>query len=133
MDSSSLAKRYLKEKGSDLIDEILQQADELCVSTIAYPEVLSALNRTLREKILSDQEYLQLKELLILEFLDMSLIDVDQNISLNTESILESSYIRGMDAIHVSCAKYAQVDLFISSDKRQLEAARLCGLVVRQI
>jgi len=43
-------------------------------------------------------------------------------------SILESNPIRAMDALHVVCALEWKAQLFVSSDKRQISAAKRAGL-----
>ena len=42
--------------------------------------------------------------------------------------ILESNPIRAMDALHVACALEWRAELFVSSDKRQITAAKKAGL-----
>ena len=42
--------------------------------------------------------------------------------------ILESTPIRAMDALHVACALEWKAELFVSSDKRQITAAKKAGL-----
>ena len=49
IDSSSLAKRYIQENGSDKLDDLLQHASALALSVILVPEIISGLNRRLRE------------------------------------------------------------------------------------
>ena len=49
VDSSALAKRYIQEPGSEELEIFLQRASELAFSIILLPEVISALNRRLRE------------------------------------------------------------------------------------
>ena len=56
VDSSAFAKRYVLEEGSDIIDELLQKAERLALSTILVPEIISGLNRRRREKVLSKSE-----------------------------------------------------------------------------
>ena len=133
IDSSSLAKRYLKETGSGRVDEILSLSDEIIVCSIAFPEVLCALNRALRNALLSHEEYEESKEFLKEDFLDMTIVPVDIDIALKTEPVLESSVIRAMDSLHVTSAVESEVDLFLSSDPRQLEAAGIAGLKVERV
>ena len=46
---------------------------------------------------------------------------------------LERNVLRGMDAIHIGCAVALKADVFISADKRQLEAAARSGLRVEAV
>jgi predicted nucleic acid-binding protein len=42
--------------------------------------------------------------------------------------IRESNPIRAMDALHVACVLEWRAELFVSSDKRQITAAKKAGL-----
>ena len=53
IDSSSIAKKYVQEEGSDKLDLLLANASELAFCAIMVPEIVSALNRRLRERVLS--------------------------------------------------------------------------------
>ena len=45
LDSSALVKRYVLEPGSDAMDRLLADHPYAATSRLAYPEILSALNR----------------------------------------------------------------------------------------
>jgi len=49
-DSSAFAKRFIEEAGSQKIEELCQKASEVGLSVICFPEIISALNRRLRER-----------------------------------------------------------------------------------
>ncbi len=53
VDSSSFAKRYIQEIGSDELESLLKDASELAFSVILVPEIISALIRRLIEHILN--------------------------------------------------------------------------------
>jgi predicted nucleic acid-binding protein len=57
VDSSSLAKRYVQEDGSEEMDSLLHHASELAFCIILVPEIISALNRRQRERILTITDY----------------------------------------------------------------------------
>ncbi len=48
-DTSAFVKRYVNEVGSEKVAEICKQADELALSIICFPEMISTLNRLIRE------------------------------------------------------------------------------------
>lgn len=48
--ASAFAKRYVEKNGSQQADELRQEATELSLNVICVPEIISALNRRLREK-----------------------------------------------------------------------------------
>ena len=64
-DSSAFAKRYIEEAGSQQVAEILQEASALGLSVICVPEVVSALNRRLREGFIDRENYEKAKVHLI--------------------------------------------------------------------
>ena len=57
VDSSSLAKRYIQEDGSEKMDNLLHHASELAICIILVPEIISALNRRRREQVLTVKDY----------------------------------------------------------------------------
>ena len=55
-DSSALVKRYIQESGTAKVNDLFVQTDQVFVSIIALPEVISALTRKRIEKKLSQAE-----------------------------------------------------------------------------
>lgn len=129
-DSSALAKRYIDEKGSNDVEQICLQTDVLCVSIICLPEIISALNRLRREKLLNKRQYEKTKESLIYDLEDADFYSLTPEVINHSIQLLEKYTLRAMDALHVACALVAQPDLFVSSDQRQLAAAKKAGLKI---
>jgi len=48
-DTSALLKRYIKESGSEVIDDTIDKAHEILVSALTHIEAISALRRLLSE------------------------------------------------------------------------------------
>ncbi|TLY55243.1 MAG: type II toxin-antitoxin system VapC family toxin, partial [Gammaproteobacteria bacterium] len=65
LDTSALAKRYIAEQGSDKVLRLCREAEQLAVSVICLPELISALNRLVRERRLSRPQYRMLKRTLL--------------------------------------------------------------------
>lgn len=128
IDSSSLAKRYIDESGSEKLQEFLEQSDEMGLSIVAVPEVLSALNRRRRENSISNSDYETAKSQLLTDLPDVEIIDVSADVISTTIGILEKSAVRTLDAIHIASAVRWKADIFISSDIRQLQAAETAGI-----
>ncbi len=49
IDTSSLIKRYITEIGSDIIDSLFNDENEICISPVTAIEMRSALGRKLRD------------------------------------------------------------------------------------
>ena len=128
LDSSSFAKRFIKEKGSEAIDDILAKASALGLSVICVPEVISALNRKAREKTLSTYDYALAKQRLSDDISDADIVQLTPGVISRATTLLESNPLRAMDALHVACAIEWRADIFISSDRIQIQAAKKARL-----
>ena len=132
-DSSSFAKRFVQEEGSERVDLICREAKTLGLSVICFPEIVSALNRKLREKHLNRQSYVKIKHQLAEDIRDIQVVNLLPAVIEQSILLLESNVLRSLDALHVACAMEWQTDLFVSSDTRQIRAAGNAGLRIKYI
>ena len=132
-DSSAFAKRYVREAGTQAVLAWCDRATEICLSAIALPEIISALCRLQREGKLTPQQYRQIKSLLLADVEDIAISDVTATVIQHAFNCLENHVLRGMDAIHIASALALQVDVFVSADVRQCEAAANAGLAVDRL
>lgn len=130
-DSSAFAKRYVEEPGSQDVDTLCMAATELALSVICIPEMISALNRRVREGILSNRQYKAAKKSMSEDVHDIAIVNLTPGVLSRCTAILEASPVRAMDALHIACAVAWGADLFVSADKRQVPAARKVGLRTR--
>ncbi len=128
VDSSSFAKRYVQEIGSDELGRFLEDASELAFSVVLVPEIISGLNRLLRERILTAVDYRAIKNRLLDDVGDATVLQITPSVVSRSVKLLEKNTLRAMDALHVACALEWRADLFITSDKKQFVAARNSGL-----
>jgi len=133
LDSSSFAKRFVDEVGSDKVETTCAEATELGLSVLCVPEIVSALNRRLRERSLTRSQYVSAKRRLIEDVQDADIINLTTAVVTSSINILEASAVRTLDALHIACALEWDADLFVSSDKQQLAAAKRAGLKARKI
>lgn len=133
LDSSALAKRYVQERGSDRVEEILSSASSLGVSVICISEVVSALCRRRREGKLSQQQYLKAKQALFEDIEDASIVNVTDDVVARAVELLERWPVRSSDSLHVASAAEWSAELFVSADERQCAAARAYGLQVEEL
>lgn len=133
LDSSALAKRYIQEKGSDKVIAVCQEADELGISIICYPEIISALNRLKTEKKINKSQYLSAKLNVANDLRDTSICNITEGVVAQVVFLLEENTLRAMDAFHIAAALEWKSDIFVSADKQQLKAAKKAGLKVMEI
>lgn len=132
-DSSAFVKRYVREPGTNAVLDWCDRATEIGLSAIALPEIVSAFCRLRREARIDDGQYRQLKHLLLADIEDAAICDLSPAVLAQTLASLEVAPLRGMDAIHIGSARVLQVDVFVSADQRQIDAARLAGLRVETV
>ena len=128
VDSSSFAKRYVQEVGSDELDRFLESASELAFCVVLVPEIISGLNRRLRERILTIADYRAVKKRLLDDVRDATVLQITPSVISRSVKLLESNVLRSLDALHVACALEWRADLFLTSDRRQFVAASNTGL-----
>ena len=132
-DSSAFAKRFIEEPGSDEVEKICQKTESIGLSSLCLPEILSALNRRVREKSISRKSYFIIKKRLLEEIEDADLINVIPEIIARSILLLEKNKLRTIDAVHLASAIIWETDLFISADQRQIAVAKKSGLNVKII
>lgn len=131
-DTSAFVKRYVEETGTEKVIEICDQAEQLVLCVICLPEMISTLNRLVREGKLQGDDYQKLRDLILKEIEDAEICYLTPEVVTQTIRCLENNVLRAMDALHLGCALVVEPDLFVSSDLRQIEAAKREGLQVMQ-
>ena len=132
-DTSALIKRYFNEPGSGQVNGLLTEADDIAVSIICLPEMISTLQRLVREKKISRELYAILKAEILKDIEDMEVVTLDPLVIGRSVECLENSAVRAIDALHVACSLVVEAELFISADLDQLKAAKQAGLKVTSI
>lgn len=127
-DSSAFAKRFIEESGSDKVENCCRKATALGLSVICVPEIISALNRRHREKTLSQGHYATAKCRLLEDVRDADIINLTSSVIGASIMVLESCPGRAMDALHIACALEWGAEIFVSSDRQQITAAKVAGL-----
>lgn len=129
-DSSALAKRYIEETGTAEVLAWCERADELALSVIAIPELISAFCRLRREARLDDGQYQSIKRDLLTDIEDALICESTAEVIQHAVRALEAHPLRGMDAIHIGAALVCGADVFLSADTRQCHAAAGLGIQV---
>lgn len=132
-DASALTKRYASETGRLRVLALFASASELLVAAHCKTEVASALLRRRREGSLPAAEFDRAWSAAQSDVADMTLVPLDARVERFAFAAMEHGPLRGMDALHVGSAIAAQVDLFVTADKRQAQVARAMGVATELI
>jgi len=138
LDSSSISKRYVKEKGSPLIDGVYGKAEagelRLTLSIWNIGEVIGVLDRYLARRLITEKEFAAARSDLVSETLKLSRLDsldllpVTSALLSQSWTLIAKHHIYEADALQISSCKGAECSMFLTADKRLLEAALHEGL-----
>jgi len=117
IDTSSLFKKYMDEKGSDAFDTLLQSVTEIIIAPITLLEINSIIERKLREKTLSasDAKWIEKEFLFDLNF--YGVVEFNEKLISECIRVIRKYQIKVLDGIQLSSAIIAAPDFFIVSDK----------------
>lgn len=102
LDTSSLVKLYVTEPHSVLVRAWVEEAEIVATCRVAYPEMMSALNRRFKAGDLEKQDYTTLVKVFSGEWQRFAVVDFDEV----TAGRLVTAYgLRGFDAVHLSAAE----------------------------
>ena len=138
VDSSALAKLYLPEVESDLVDGFLRGRTDLMFSELSITEVISAVTRRRREGALGAGQANQIRDAVLADAESGSFRRLDLNPAVHraAEQMLLSSSglpLRTLDALHIALAISGAAEQILTFDDRMAEAATLQGLQLVQL
>jgi predicted nucleic acid-binding protein len=127
-DASALFKRYSGEAGVDRVLQLQASASAVTAAVHCKTEVASALTRQWREGAFSDEEYARVLANTHADFDELAVMPLSDQAERYAITAMRLANLRAMDALHIGTAQAAQVDLFVTADKRQASAAQTVGL-----
>ena len=137
-DTSALVKRYIDEPGRREVQQLVRRHD--CVtSAILSVELRSALRRRVAERTLDSSRVSEILKRVAADRAYWTVVEVGTEVLSGAEALVSVHPLRTLDAIHVASAqlfanRLSISDLmFVSADKRQIDAASAIGLATRVI
>jgi predicted nucleic acid-binding protein len=133
LDTSSLVKLYIEERGSDEIARLLADADVVATSALAYPEARATIARRRRERLLTAAQAVTATAQLDADWPRFVVIPLDEPSARSAGRLADTHGIRGGGATHLAAfesllshAEDADVR-FSCADERLAKAARGLG------
>ncbi len=128
LDTSSLVKLYVEEPGSDDVRRLVEQAEIVTSSVVAYPEARAALARRWRERSLTVAGHRRAKTALEADWPHVLALDVGVAVARNAGDLAERHRLRGFDALHLASylnivREFSGEEVRFSSTDRTLAAA----------
>jgi hypothetical protein len=130
LDTSSLAKRYIQEPGSEELEGLFRSVvDNVYISTLAIAELSAAIGRKIRNKDIQEeagagamQEFEKDRQSWFTK------VPLTEDLAEFAASLAIQHPLKGSDAVHLSSAAASTVDLFVASDTRLLKTAKKIGI-----
>jgi len=121
VDSSALLKHYVREAGTDALDEKLNEASRLhrtiFVSVLGYAEILATFARRLREKHRLRVQLEQLQEQFKSDWaFEITHIELNTRVLLFIPRLVNTYPLKGSDAVHLASALWLRDALKLGVD-----------------
>ena len=133
LDTSSLVKLYVHGTGSAAVRELVEEADVVATSVLAFPETRSALARLNREEILDAEGLDAARTTFLGDWASFLKIRLLRRVYERAGELTETHGLRGFDAVHLSSflevvdrAGGEEVELSASDDRLVSAAAEEC-------
>ena len=134
LDTSAIAKRYLEETGSNVIDEVYELAEQgkviLMSSAWNIGEVLGVFTKRRSRGELTKKEF----EVCVIDFLLETLklvrmnsfffIPIVSHVLLDAIKLVLKYYIYEADALQIATSRFVNSDIFLSADEGLVNIAR---------
>jgi uncharacterized protein len=131
LDTSVLAKRYVREPGSAALWAALRRG-RVVVARITYAELLATLARACRDGVLTEPQRTRAFERVEEDFRELNLVEIRGPVLGRVAQLVVRHPLRGYDAVQLAAALAVKDQggtlQFWSADKRLTEAARQEGL-----
>ena len=133
LDTSALIKRFVAEKGTPLVRNVVAEPESVATAKIAYAEVYAGLTRRKRERSLSEVQYHLACRQFERDWRAYVRVDLLDEVLFLARDLIQRHPLRGFDAIHLASALRLQNSLgeeitFAAADERLLRASEAEGL-----
>jgi len=143
LDTSTIVKRYIEEKGSKLVDDVYGRAEvgalRISFSMWNVGELIGALDQHLSRKVISETQFRTSTGDFVAETIKLfrlghlNIRSPTAKIFADAWYLIFSSHIYEADAIQIATAKSLKCDLFLSADAELIEVAKQTNLQAANI
>lgn len=135
LDTSTLVKLYIEEKGSTGVRKQVRAAEHIATSMVAYPEARSALARARNKGALDEKDLRRAVRALESDMKRNVIVALSESVARMAGELAERHLLRGFDSIHIASALdlahlSASMVGFMTFDTRQAGAAAEEGLIL---
>jgi predicted nucleic acid-binding protein len=117
IDTSALAKRYVTEAGSDMVDGYFVEDNTIHLAPTTPIEIRSVFTRRQRERSLSEETVRMALEEWMKEEPVFQIEAFDDSLRSDAIEVIERTGIKTLDAIQLASARLSEATVFLTSDK----------------
>jgi predicted nucleic acid-binding protein len=111
LDSSALVKRYVRETGSDEVQQLIARADAVGTGLVSRAEVAAALARAARLGLVGRDEAEAALRVFRADWPRLARVQLTEPLLARADALSWDYGLRGCDAIHLASALYWQESL----------------------
>jgi len=133
-DTAYLAKCYLNEPGSETVRALASESSALATCELARAELAAVFHRHFREGRLDERSYATVFEQFgaddeagVWHWLPTD-ATVWEEVDRRFRELPATVFLRGADAVHLSCARLHRIAEFYTNDRHMLAACEAFGL-----
>ena len=124
VDTSALLKKYIEERGSQQLEQVLGGVSDLIVSPVTWVELNAAIARRLRGKLLTAQQSSWVLSEAETDFRSCSQVVWGEELVEAATRMIRRHSLKTLDAIQLAAGVLSKPDLFLTSDRELFEQAR---------
>ena len=117
LDTSSLIKKYVSEKGSEELELQLDKVSEIIVAPIYWIELNAALERRLKEKTLPYQQAVVIRQEAEKDLYYFSKVLWNDSLEQKAINLIKKYTLKTLDSIQLASGILANADFFLTSDR----------------
>lgn len=102
LDTSSLVKLYIEEAGSDEVRKLVERAEVVATSVVAFPEARSAFARLAREGAIDSEQLARVRGAFLDDWESFSKVRTLKRVYSRAGELAEEHALRGFDALHLA-------------------------------
>lgn len=124
VDTSALLKKYIEEKGSQQLEEVLEGVSDLIVSPVTWVELNAAVAWCLHRGLLTAQQSSWILSEAETDFYSYSQVVWNEELVEAATRMVFRYPLKALDAIQLAAGVLSKPDLFLTSDRKLFEETR---------
>jgi len=134
LDASALVKRYVAEAGSQAVTSLITRADSVGTVAVSRVEVVAALGKATRMKVLKDDEAASALQVFAADWENLIRMQATEVLVARAATFARDQGLRGYDAVHLAAAVFWQEMLgepvvLATFDRQLWRGASITGLI----